>query len=182
MDNKTKKLLSECIVLSIFLFAIRYFALVPNSLYDYVSATGEVVSATIFFMCIYCKWIWKYNPFEKYPRLMGDYIVTIDFCYNDKEEKKEMRATIKQTLLSIHIQLITDEITSNTIVGNLVEENDGFVLYYTYMTNPKSRFSKENPIQYGSCRLLANKKDCLEGIYWTSSKTIGDIKFKRIIK
>ena len=74
------------------------------------------------------------------------------------------------------MQITTNEITSNTIVANLVEENEEYILYYTYITNPKS---KENPIQHGTCRLMLSNKDCLTGSYWTSRQTIGDIELKK---
>lgn len=77
------------------------------------------------------------------------------------------------------MQITTNEITSNTIVANLVEENEEYILYYTYITNPKSKYSKENPIQHGTCRLMLSNKDYLTGSYWTSRQTIGDIELKR---
>lgn len=63
-----------------------------------------------------------------------------------------------------------------------MEENEQYVLYYTYITNPKSKYSKENPIQYGTCRLLINSTDKLTGTYWTSRKTIGDMELTKICK
>ena len=110
---------------------------------------------------------------------MGIYQGIIEYSFNGVAEEKETFVKIKQTLLSIKIQITTNEITSNTIVGNLVEENDEYVLYYTYITNPRSKYSKENPIQYGTCRLLTNNKNHLPGTYWTSRQTIGDIELER---
>lgn len=110
---------------------------------------------------------------------MGTYQGIIEYSFNGVAEEKETFVKIKQTLLSIKIQITTNEITSNTIVGNLVEENDEYVLYYTYITNPRSKYSKENPIQYGTCRLLTNNKNHLSGTYWTSRQTIGDIELER---
>ena len=94
-------------------------------------------------------------------------------------QQKDTFVRIRQTLLSVKVQITTNEITSNTIVANLVEENEEYILYYTYITNPKSKYSKENPIQHGTCRLMLSNKDCLTGSYWTSRQTIGDIELKR---
>ena len=80
----------------------------------------------------------------------------IEYNFNGVASKKDTLVKVKQTLLSIKIQITTNEITSNTIVGNLVEENEEYVLYYTYITNPKSKYSKENPIQYGTCLLYTS--------------------------
>ncbi len=108
------------------------------------------------------------------------YILRGNLCTIGVESKKDTLVKVKQTLLSIKIQITTNEITSNTIVGNLVEENEEYVLYYTYITNPKSKYSKENLIQYGTCRLLTNDKNRLVGTYWTSRQTIGDIELEKV--
>ena len=111
---------------------------------------------------------------------MGTYKGIIEYNFNGAALKKDTLVKVKQTLLSIKIQITTNEITSNTIVGNLVEENEEYVHYYTYITNPKSKYSKENPIQYGTCRLLTNDNNRLVGTYWTSRQTIGDIELVKV--
>lgn len=179
MDNKTIKFLSKGLWVALVLFVIRYLLWNFNSLYDFIGAAGEVVSVTIILMGIYSSILWRYNPLEKTPKLMGTYQGIIEYSFNGAAEEKETFVKIKQTLLSIKIQITTNEITSNTIVGNLVEENDEYVLYYTYITNPRSKYSKENPIQYGTCRLLTNNENHLSGTYWTSRQTIGDIELER---
>ena len=88
----------------------------------------------------------------------------------------------KSPIIPSKIQIKTNEITSNTIVGNLVEEMNEYILYYTYITNPKSKYSKLNPIQYGTCRLATSNPNNLIGVYWTSRQTIGDIELKRVKK
>ena len=65
----------------------------------------------------------------------------------------------------------------NTIIGN-----NEFFLYYTYITNPKSKYGSENPIQFGTCRLSINVKNKLTGTYWTNRRTIGDIELKKVLK
>lgn len=76
---------------------------------------------------------------------MGTYSGIIEYNFSGKIEQKDISVTIKQTLFSIKVQISTNEITSNTIVGNLVEENDEYILYYTYITNPKSEYSEKIP-------------------------------------
>lgn len=117
---------------------------------------------------------------KKFLKLWGKYEGIIEYNYSGKLEKKRTFVIIKQTLFSTKAQITTNEITSNTIVSNLVEENDEYVLYYTYITNSKSKYSLENPMQYGTCRLLPNVPNKLIGTYWTSRKTIGDIELDKI--
>lgn len=180
LDNKITKFLSKSLWVALVLFVARYLLWSFNSLYDFIGAAGEVISITIIIMGVYSGLLWRYNPLEKTPKLMGRYKGVIVYNFDGIEAKKNTFVKISQTLLSIRIQITTDEITSKTIVGNLVEENDEYVLYYTYITNPKSKYSKENPIQYGTCRLLVSDKNCLSGTYWTSRQTIGDIELKRV--
>ena len=180
MDNKTINLLSKSLWVALSLFAIRFLLCRFTSIYNFFGAAGEVVSLTTILMLLYCRFLWKYNPLEKTPKLMGTYRGTIEYCFNGAAENKNTTVIIKQTLLSIKISINTNEIISNTIIGNLVKENDENVLYYTYITNPKSKYSKENPIQYGTCRLLINRENYLYGTYWTSRQTIGDKKIKKV--
>ena len=141
---------------------------------------GEAICASVFLMEIYNCFLWKYNPFEKTPKIMGNYKGKINYSYNDNKSMKNVSLKINQTLLSVKVSMNTNEIKSNTVVSDLVKENDEYVLYYTYITNPKSKYSDANPIQYGSCRIGITNKDKLEGIYWTNRKTIGDISIRKI--
>lgn len=179
LDTKITKFLSKSLWVALVLFGLRWLLWKFNSFYDFIGAAGEVISITIIIMGIYCRWLWKYNPLEKTPKLMGTYKGAIEYNWDEVALKKEASVKIRQSLLSINIQITTNEITSNTIAGNLVKENDEYVLYYTYITNPKSKYSKENPIQYGTCRLLMSDKKRLVGTYWTSRQTIGDIELDK---
>lgn len=69
----------------------------------------------------------------------------------------------------------TNEITSSTMTSSIVVENEEYVLYYTYLTNPKSKFIKGNPIQYSTCKIILKSKAELHETYWTTQQTIGDI-------
>lgn len=180
VDNRTIKFLSKGLWLALILFVLRYLIWKFSSLYDFIGAAGEVISVTLFIMGLYCSCLWKYNPFEKTPKLIGTYNGIIEYNFDGKDSRKNVVVVIRQTLLSIKIQIKTNEITSNTIVGNLVEEMDEYILYYTYITNPKSKYSKLNPIQYGTCRLATSNPNNLVGVYWTSRQTIGDIELKRV--
>lgn len=180
MNKLVKNFLIKCLWVGIVLFAIRCLIDNVESIYDILGAAGEVISITTIIMGFYNVFLWRYNPCEKIPKLMGKYDGIINYNFNGIDKKKKTTAVIKQTLLTIKVQITTNEITSNTIVGNLLEEKGEYVLYYTYMTNPKSKYSEENPIQYGTCRLTLTDKDKLTGNYWTSRKTIGSMELKRL--
>jgi len=175
MADNTVKFLTKGIWVAIAFFVIRCIISMPESAYDIFGFAGEAISVTTILMGVYNSILWKYNPLEKLPRLKGRYEGKIEYSFTGKEEIKHIEVIIKQTLLSVKVKITTDEITSNTIVSNLVDENGEYILYYTYITNPKSKFRNENPIQYGTCRLTIKSMTELKGVYWTSRQTIGDM-------
>ncbi len=175
MRNTTKKFLEKGFWIVIIIFIILYLITKPKLLYDYYGCIGEAIGITLMLMGIYEHLLWQYNPLEKIPKIKGDYSGYIEYSYNGTHDKKEATIKISQSLLSTSIKIITDEITSNTIVSNIIFENGEYVLYYTYITNPKSKYSKDNPVQYGTCRLVCDDELELKGTYWTTRQTIGDI-------
>ena len=128
-------------------------------------------------MGIYERILWRYNPLEKIPRLRKEYEGLLKYSYDGVSGEKKIKIAIKQSLLNISLKITTDEIISNSVYANIILENEEYILYYIYTTNPKSEYIAKNPIQYGACRLIIDTDYEMRGIYWTSQKTIGDIYF-----
>lgn len=143
---------------------------------------GEAVTITLFFMFLYEKWIWRLNCFEKVPHIYGKYEAKLEYEYEGKRKTKSIQINIKQSLLQTNVEIITNEISSQSITSSLVLENEQSILYYTYITSPKSRYSTNNPIQYGTCRIMIRDGELPVGTYWTSRQTKGDITFKSKLK
>ncbi|NMA74909.1 MAG: hypothetical protein GX963_12285 [Bacteroidales bacterium] len=175
MSESVKKHLKFAIYIALAIFGICILISPPSSLRDFTGYTGVSVSITLVISILYEKWIWKKNPLEKTPKLNKRYIGILEYNYKGTIGKKDIEVRIRQSLFRLNIQLVSDEIVSSTITSKIVEENGHYVLYYTYITNPKSKFSDKNPIQYGTCRFILDDPNQLEGIYWTSRKTKGDI-------
>lgn len=180
MEKRVVNFFKKGLWVALCLLVLRYHIVSFKTIYDFVGACGEVISATLILMGFYCGFLWKYNPLEKVPNLAGKYSGIIEYNFEGSDGQKETNVEIKQTLLTISVRMTTNEITSRTITGNLIEENDEYVLYYTYITNPKGKHSEKNPMQYGTCRLQLDDKGNLIGTYWTSRKTIGDITLNRL--
>lgn len=129
-----------------------------------------------------CKYNFLWNFIEEYetPILKEKYQCKIKSNYNGIE--KDAVIKIEQTYTSINVTLKTDEVESDAIITEIIKENSQFVLYYIYITNPKMTISDKNPSQLGGCKIKlqssknndANQK--LEGIYWTTSQSTGDMK------
>lgn len=175
MSEPVKKHLKFAIYIALAVFGICMLISPPKSFRDFTGCTGISVSITIIISILYEKFAWKLNPLEKTPKLYEKYNGILEYNYNGKIGNKEIEVFVKQSLFHIKVELISNEIISSTITSKIIEENGNYVLYYTYITNPKSKFSDENPIQFGTCRFIIDNPQTLEGIYWTSRKTKGDI-------
>jgi hypothetical protein len=182
MNDSIKKFLIIGLCVAIGLFILFYTITKPTGTYDIINCVSKAISLTVVLMGFYERFLWKFNFLDKTPQINGFYSGTIEYEYNNKPEMKKASIEINQSLLSVRVKIITNEITSSTIVGNLIIENEENILYYTYITNPKSKYSQDNPVQYGTCRLLTKNKNELQGTYWTSRQTKGDINLKRSIK
>lgn len=180
MTNGIKNLFTRGMWVALFFLFLRYKIGGFETLYDYISAGSEVIGYTIIIMGIYSTLLWRFNPFEKLPRIMGNYEGIIEYCFNGVDSKKEVPVVINQTLLTTNVRIVTNEISSSTITSSFLFENGEYILYYTYITSPKAKFNADNPIQYGTCRLRFENKDLLIGTYWTSQKTTGDISLTRV--
>lgn len=163
----------------IFLFVLRCMIELPSTPYECFGYAGEAISVGLIVMTIYEKMLWRKNPFERMPQIYGEYSAILEYENNFEVQKKKIKIIVAQTLLSTSIKIITDEISSNSITSNFIYENGEYVLYYTYITNPKSRYSTNNPVQYGACRMTLQSNGLLAGNYWTSRQTKGDIVFKK---
>ncbi len=178
MKSKIESLIKLSGIIIIIIFFILYKVNMPKSVLDYWDLILESAGYSIIVITIYERYLWKYNPFVKMPRLKKKYTGVLNYNYKGKFGEKVVEVEIQQSFLSTDIKLKSDEISSKTITSNLVEENGGFVLYYTYITNPLSIYSEKNPIQIGTCKLLVDKTDSIKGSYWTNRKTIGDLTLK----
>ena len=82
LETRIIKLLSKSLWVALILFAIRYLIWNFDSFYDFIGAAGEVITITIAITGLYSGFLWRYNPFEKIPKLMGLYEGVIEYSYN----------------------------------------------------------------------------------------------------
>jgi len=180
MDEAVKRFATKSAWVAIGTFIVMYLLLDPlATAHDLFGCAGEAITVTMIAMTLYEKWLWALNPLERTPRLAGVYDGVIEYNYDGRPGTKHTSVCIQQSLLGTSVSISTDETSSSSIVSRLVLENGQHVLYYNYITNPKSKYSMNNPIQYGTCRLTIVSKTQLGGTYWTSRQTIGDIRLTR---
>lgn len=178
MKSKVESLIKLSGIIIILIFVILYKFKMPKSVLGYWDLILESAGYSVVVIAVYERYLWKYNPFVKMPKLKKKYTGVLSYNYKGRSGEKVVEIEIKQSFLSTDVKLKSDEISSKTITSDLVEENGEFVLYYTYTTNPLSRYSEKNPIQIGTCKLQIDEIDSIKGSYWTNRKTIGDLTLK----
>lgn len=180
MIDKIKKMIPFIIISAFFVFWIFSIVFKIKSMDDIRSYIGYSSSIVSILVGMYIFFLWRYNPIEKTPRLKKYYRGEIQSNYKKAPNggKKEIFVKISQTLFSVRIWIKTDINCSVSLIGSIVEENEQYVLYYTYITNPNINTIKKNPIQYGSCRMVVDNSHKFSGFYWTNMETSGQITFK----
>jgi hypothetical protein len=80
----------------------------------------------------------------------------------------------------MNIKLLTDERISSSIFSDVVSSDGECKIVYTY-SNEESPVNKErNPSHEGFCQLNINEtSDNLQGIYYTSRRTFGELIFTK---
>ena len=179
MDEQIRKLTKLVIWLSIIVFVICLAFRRPITYKGYFSCIESTVSVVTVFFIMYERVLWRYIPWNRPPVLRKSYSGFIKYLDKDIPKEKHIDIKIKQTFFSVCIETKTDINSSYTIMSSIVKEHDNYVLYYTYITDPDAVVQQSNPIQFGTCRMVLNKKnDILRGKYWTTRRSIGDIEWR----
>lgn len=183
MGRLLKPLLFPIVLCACGIFMLLYWWTSPQGLEAYWDIFSYTLSITTVFIVFYARFLWSICPWERTPRLAKHYNATIKYCYKGMSERKSASVSIKQTLLSVSVRILTNQIESNTTCSNLVSENGRLVLYYTYETEPNGVGNDDNPKARGTCRIPIEARGwfrpkatmALKGTYWTTRRTTGDI-------
>lgn len=150
-----------------------------------------VTALAIILVGVFNKWLWKwkilYPWFVSTPNISGTWQAKINSSWIDKntgEKRDDIEAyfIIQQTLSNIKILLVTAESSSELIGGELAKDkNTGkYRITGVYLNEPKLLKVKQSPMHYGAlfCKIVINgKSTVIDGCYWTSRETKGDIVF-----
>ncbi|GJL65381.1 MAG: hypothetical protein NPIRA05_03520 [Nitrospirales bacterium] len=138
----------EALLVVVFLFAWRY-------LWNLIPALN--------------KWV--------FPDIGGDWEVEIYWIWDDRKGVKKGVVHIKQTFVSLSMELFTDESESETLVAypKRNPESGRIHLYYIYRNTPKNIGAKLIQPHIGMAILQFNpmKQIVLEGNYFTDRNTNG---------
>lgn len=159
MTKKNIKLTCYCAI-GLFL-GLRLF-------FETINAISYSVVLAALIDVAYDKYLWRFNPLEKTPRIYGTYDDVSYSTFNGGYEYKAV-AKIKQTLSSItvHEEIEGSGYTESITAALVPPAADGvWKLYYTYRTYPEA--GKKDDMHEGTVILYVKNKTELAGTYFTN--------------
>lgn len=154
----------------------------------------EAVTYSVLLSAIFSKFAWRWSIFRKYvvpfPDLEGTWTGYLYSTWKKNESDPELppipvQFCIKQSFETVSIAMFTAESESYSQAALFTEEPDGTQrLKYTYSNTPEATVRDRSEIHNGAANLkIVEKSDlALHGEYWTSRKSTGMIKVKRVSK
>ena len=156
-----------------------------NKAITHISTT---ITINILLWTIFIKWAWKFKIFYPWlvqtPNLSGNWNGFLKSNWEGgRLEPIPTEVIIKQSFLHIQVMIKTGESRSYSVGGSFdIDEERGFQqLFYSYLNTPKAGVRNRSEIHYGTTLLNFEgfNVDTLEGEYWTSRETTGEIKLSK---
>lgn len=182
---KLDRYIAAIVVLSVVLFLLISFFR-NNLSFKCLETIWEDITATITVVTLLCtifvSWAWKFKIFQgwlvPFPCLSGQWVGEIISTYNSINNSIPVEVIIKHHFFNIQIKIKTAESKSISTCGSFdIDEDRGLKqLIYSYQNNPNAILRDRSEIHYGTARLeISDDVKRLEGEYWTSRKTTGDM-------
>ena len=163
--------------------------------WEAIKKLPDVVTIYILLVLVFTNWAWRLPIFKgwlvPFPDLQGTWKGTlkstwIDPATNQKIPSKDMTLVVRQTFSNISCVMYTDESDSFSNTAQINEDDDSgfFRLSYNYTNRSKANVRDRSAIHDGAAilKVITGSEKSLEGEYWTSRKTTGDISVKFISK
>jgi hypothetical protein len=153
-----------------------------------LSQISTTVSINIVIWLIFIKWAWKLRLFYPwlvpFPDISGEWEGVI--ISNGKEGQLDpipIQVSISQSFFNVQIKIKTGESKSYSLGASFdIDRERGIQqLIYSYLNTPRPGVRERSEIHYGStilCFTGYHIKE-MEGEYWTTRATTGEIKIKK---
>lgn len=147
----------------------------------------DVVTAYVLLRFIFTKWGWRIRFLRgwlvPYPDLEGTWQGTLKSTWVDPSGSSPAPIpaviVIRQTFDSISVLMFTAESESYSTTAQINEDDHSGVmrLTYNYTNRSKADVRDRSPMHDGATnlRIVESSRLALEGAYWTSRKTTGEI-------
>lgn len=150
---------------------------------------STTISINIILWTVFINWGWKFKIFYPWlvqiPNLSGEWEGVIQSNWNDGELAPiQTKVSINQSFFNIQVRIKTGESRSYSIGASFdIDKERGYQqLFYSYLNTPQSGVRNRSQIHYGSALLSFEGFNVskMEGEYWTSRETTGEIQLDRI--
>jgi hypothetical protein len=137
-------------------------------------------------LSIFDRWLWNLpilHPwFVPTPDISGTWRGELSSSWDGEvgRTRRECYLVIRQTFSRVGAVLLTAESESKDLAAAIYRDNaDGQTLAVTYQNAPRLQFRDGSPIHHGGMilHIRGNPPNRLDGEYFTSRKTIGEIEF-----
>lgn len=198
MKNIRKEILVWIQLVSFVVIWVAVLFFSGNSLkigWEAIKKLPDVVTIYVLLVLIFTNWAWRLPIFKgwlvPFPDLQGTWKGTlqstwIDPATSQKIQPKDVMLVIKQTFSNISCVMYTDESNSFSNTAQINQDDDSgiFRLSYNYTNRSKANVRDRSVIHDGAAilKVITEPEKSLEGEYWTSRKTTGDISVKFISK
>jgi hypothetical protein len=148
----------------------------------------DVVTVYVLLSFAFTRWLWRWSIFRNwlvpFPDLQGTWEGTIQSTWKNPATDKGVQPinailVVRQTFSSISCVLFTSESDSYSSTAQIVRDDDGGIirLSYNYTNRPRATVRDRSTMHDGAAllRIVSSPKKKLEGEYWTSRCTTGDI-------
>ena len=156
---------------------------------EFVRPFGILVTVITVIAVLFARRAWAWRIFQgwyvKRPDLRGTWKVELISDYVDERTGRPVApitayATIRQSLTTLSLRLLTPESKSKLVAHSIEEEEDGiFRLAGVYRNEPKIELQGvQSDIHHGalSLEIYGSPPTALEGHYFTDRKTRGSMK------
>ncbi len=161
------------------------------SVFDFWTAVKlipQAISAYALLGIIFVKWLWRLKFLQgwliKIPDLQGTWRGELKSDWINPETGKgidpiPVLLVIRQTFSSIQCTMMTRESSSYSTTANInaAPNSEDLYLTYNYTNRPKATIRDRSAIHDGASilKIISKPNRFLEGEYWTSRKTRGEI-------
>jgi len=173
------------------LLTIQITGIGPLISFDALKKIPDAVMYTGIFYFLFAKYFWRYKIFKNwlvpYPNLQGTWTGVLKSTWVDPKTQKPLAPIpvvfcVHQDFEKIDISMYTKESNSFSKAASFILESDNTIsLSYTYANKPQAGVRDRSEIHDGASylRVIESQTPSLEGEYWTSRKTTGDISVKK---
>ena len=149
----------------------------------------DVVTIYVVLSLAFTKWLWRWRIFRgwlvPFPDLQGTWQGELQTTWKDPETGKvpgpiAMILVIQQSFSSMKCTMYTHESESYSTAAQIDESTGVVRLTFNYTNRPKATLHHRSTMHDGAAnlRVVTGPDARLEGSYWTSRCTSGDIHLK----